>query len=226
MIYNQYPVNIYTSSIPNNLVPVFFDSGSQINAMHLTFAKKLGLIIHPTNINIQKIDNTIFKTYKMIVAAFSIINQAKRVKFFKKTFLVVNISPNVVFGMLFFTLNNANVNFAKKEFWQRFYTIEKAFPIIKQVQLIRKKKFTAFIFDLRNKTFIINVIFLNSPNKDQKKEMYLFYKVQIAALMINKAFTLISTEYFNFINIFSSKLTFKLFKNTGINNYIIKLIDK
>ena len=50
-------------------------------------------------------------TYRMIVAAFSVINKANQVKFFEKTFLVANISPEVVFGMLFLTLSGSNIDF-------------------------------------------------------------------------------------------------------------------
>lgn len=51
----------------------------------------------------------------MIVAAFLVTDQAKKVKFFKKTFLVANVSSDIVFRMLFFILNGANVDFLKKE---------------------------------------------------------------------------------------------------------------
>ena len=49
--------------------------------------------------------------YKIVVAAFIIMDEANQVKFFKETFLMTNISPEVVLEMLFFTLNNANVDF-------------------------------------------------------------------------------------------------------------------
>ena len=51
----------------------------------------------------------------MIVAVFSVINQANKIKFFEKIFLVVNVSSDVVFKILFFTLNNANINFLKRK---------------------------------------------------------------------------------------------------------------
>ena len=51
----------------------------------------------------------------MVVAAFLVTDQANRVKFFKEIFLVVNISPDVVLGMPFFTLSDANIDFPKKE---------------------------------------------------------------------------------------------------------------
>ena len=39
--------------------------------MHLTFAKNLDLVVQSTNVDTQKIDSTIFETYNMVIAAFS-----------------------------------------------------------------------------------------------------------------------------------------------------------
>ena len=50
--------------------------------MHPAFRKKLGLVIQITNVNTQKIDGTILKIYKIVVAAFSVTDQAIRVRFF------------------------------------------------------------------------------------------------------------------------------------------------
>ena len=68
-----------------------------------------------TNAGAQKIDGTTFETYKMVVAAFSMTDQANKVKFFEKTFLVVNVSPDLILGIFFLTLNSANVDFSKKK---------------------------------------------------------------------------------------------------------------
>ena len=40
------------------------------------------------------------------------IDKANRVKFFKKNFMVANVSLEVVFGMLFFTLSCVDVDFS------------------------------------------------------------------------------------------------------------------
>ena len=52
-----------------------FDSVSKVNAVHLTFAKKLGLLIRPTNVGEQKIDGIILDIYKMVVAAYLMTNK-------------------------------------------------------------------------------------------------------------------------------------------------------
>ena len=83
------------------LVSALFDSSSEVNAIYLTFTHKLGLSIRPTDIRTQKIDGTMLDTYGMVVAAFSMTNKGNGVRFFEKTFLMANISPEVIFGMFF-----------------------------------------------------------------------------------------------------------------------------
>ena len=104
------------------------DSGSEINAIYLTFVKELGLPIRPTDSEMQKIDSIMLDIYGIVVAAFSITDKANWVKFFEKIFLVANVSLEVVFGMFFLTLSNIDIDFldwnfggeltiSKKFFW-------------------------------------------------------------------------------------------------------------
>ena len=50
-------------------------------------------------------------TNKMVVIAFLMIDKANRVRFFEETFLIANISPEIVHEILFFNLSNANIDF-------------------------------------------------------------------------------------------------------------------
>ena len=93
----------------------FLDSSNAMNAMYLVFAKRLGLTIRATNVGAQKINGTTFETYGILVAAFSVINQADRIRFFKVTFLIANVSSNVILGMPFLTLSDADVDFPKRK---------------------------------------------------------------------------------------------------------------
>ena len=116
--YIQYPIAfqggiIQDSSAPD-LMSIFLDLGSQVNAIYPTFAKKLDLVVRSTNNGIQKIDGTTFETYGIVIIALLVIDQANKVTFFEKTFLVANDSPDVVFGMPYFTLIGADVNFQKR----------------------------------------------------------------------------------------------------------------
>ena len=92
-------------------IQALIDSRSEVNVIHLTFAKQLDLSVQPTDIGVYKIDGTSLDTYKMVVVAFSMIDKANRVRFFEKTFLMAKVSPEVVFVIFFLTLNDANVDF-------------------------------------------------------------------------------------------------------------------
>ena len=115
----QYP-SAFSGSVAQDgstldLVLALLYLGSEVNIMHPTFAKRLGLVIQTTNVGAQKIDGTTLETYGMVVAVFSITSQVNRVRFFEETFLVANVSPDMVLGIIFFTQSGANVDFPKRE---------------------------------------------------------------------------------------------------------------
>ena len=92
-------------------------SRSEVNAIHLTFAKQLSLSIRPTDIVAQKIDGITLDTYEMVVAAFSVVNKVNEVKFFEETCLMADVSPEIVFGMLLFILSGTDVDFLVQKLW-------------------------------------------------------------------------------------------------------------
>ena len=55
--------------------------------------------------------------YGIVVAAFSVTDKANQIRFFEKIFLMANISLEVVFGMLFLILNDANIDFLDWKLW-------------------------------------------------------------------------------------------------------------
>ena len=71
---------------------MLFDSKSEVNVIHPTFAKELGLSIRQANVRVQKINGIILDIYKMVIAVFLMSDKANQVKFFEKTFLMTNIS--------------------------------------------------------------------------------------------------------------------------------------
>ena len=99
-----------------------------------------------------------------MVAAISVTDQADRVRFFKATFLMVNVSLDVVLGMSFLTLSGADIDFPKKELRWKFYTIEEFLPTTKQVELIGKKEFGATALDPGHEIFVIHIAFFESPS--------------------------------------------------------------
>ena len=169
----------------------------------------------------QKIDGTTLDIYGMIVVAFLMIDKANQVRFFEETFLVVNVSPKIVFGIPFLTLSGVDVDFLDRELRWRTYIIKKALSIIRHVKLVGKKEFAAAALDPEHETFIVQVASLNSTPLD----IHPFCRPWISSLIAKETPIKVSDEYVDFADIFSPDLPFKLFKHTGINNNAIKLID-
>lgn len=90
---------------------IYINSKNEVNAIHPTFAKELGLFIKSTDIKVQKIDSITLDTSEEVITTLLVINKANQERFFEKIFLVVNVSLEVVFGIFFLTLSNANIDF-------------------------------------------------------------------------------------------------------------------
>ena len=112
-------------------VGALVDLGSEVNAMTPAYAAKLGLKVRKTNIGAQKIDSFTFETFGMVLADFQVENKLKRARFFRETFLLADISAEVVLSMPFLTFNNADVQFVKKKLTWRSYTTAEALPTTK-----------------------------------------------------------------------------------------------
>ena len=159
--------------------------------------------------------------YKMIVAAFVMTDKANRVRFFKGTFLVANVSLKIVFRMLFLTLNSANNDFLDWKLWWRTYTIKEALPSTRYVELVGKKEFAAVALDSKHETFVVHVAFLSSILLN----IHLSCRPQISDLIVKKASTNVSDKYIDFVDVLSLDLASKLPENTGINNHAIEIVD-
>lgn len=79
--------------------------------MSQVFTSQLGIKIKKTNITAQKVDNTILKTYGIVIFNFLILNKDYKKRFFEKNFLFTDIKLNIVHKMLFLTLSNADLDF-------------------------------------------------------------------------------------------------------------------
>ncbi len=77
------------------------------------FVAKLGLRPRSTNVGAQKIDGSPQETHGMASARFLIQDSLGRVRFFEETFLLADTNMEVVLGMLFLSLSNADIKFAE-----------------------------------------------------------------------------------------------------------------
>ena len=94
-------------------------------------------------------------TYEIVIAAFSVVDKANRIRFFEETFLVANVSSEVVFGIPFLIWSSADVDFLGQKLWWETYTIKKALPTTRRVELVGKKKFAAIVFDPEHETYVV-----------------------------------------------------------------------
>ena len=82
-------------------VEALLDSGSEVNAMTPAFASRLALRTRHTNIRAQKIDGSTLQTLGMVLASFQVEDKFSRIRFFQESFLLADITAEVVLGMPF-----------------------------------------------------------------------------------------------------------------------------
>ena len=138
-------------------VRALLNSGSKVNAINPNYARKLGLKIQKINVGAQKIDGFALKTFGMVIADFELEDKASRPRFFQKTFLVADTKFELILGMLFLKISNANKLFGKGTLTWRTYTINKALSKTERVQIVDQKEFVIMALDVNSKTFVIYV---------------------------------------------------------------------
>ena len=74
---------------------------------------------------------------------------------------MANVKPEIVLGMFFLTISNADVDFQVWNLQWRSYTIGDVFPTTRQVKLIGKKEFAAAALNPEHKTFVLYVAALS-----------------------------------------------------------------
>ena len=155
----------------------------------------------------------------MVIADLQVENKIGRPRFFKETFLVANTKFEIILGMLFLKLSNADMSFGKKILTWRTYTINKALPTTERVQIIDNKGFVIVALDANNKTFVMHV----AIREQEKMPVHSEKQIQVGALLFNKAPTEVPAEYSDYNNVFSVEYAAELLENTRINEHIIKL---
>ena len=67
---------------------------------------KLDLKVYYTNIEAQKIDCSTLKMFELVLASFQVEDKISRAQFFQKSFLLADISAEMVIGMPFLIFRN------------------------------------------------------------------------------------------------------------------------
>ena len=131
--------------------------------------------------------------------------------------MLEDLSVEVVLGMSFLTLSNADIKFAQKELTWRFYTIAEALPTTKRVEIINRKEFAKAALDENVEAFVVHVtsLSLNSMAMHPARE------AQIASLVAEEV--KIPTEYSDFSDVFSEEKASILPEATEMNQHAIEL---
>ena len=202
-------------------IQALIDLGSKVNAMTPAFDKQLGLQVRKTDVGAQKIDGSLLRTFRMIIAGFQVEDKLDRARFFKKSFLLAKTSMEVILGMPFLALSNADIQFAEKELTWRFYTVAEALPTTKRVKLIDKKKFAKAALDEQSETFMVHIAALEAPLAGMA--IHSLRAAQISALIEDEAPIKVPPKYADYADVFSFDLAMELPENTGINEHAIEL---
>ena len=218
-----YPITFWKKSVS---MSALFDLASEVNAIHPTLARKLGLPIRPINVETQKIDGTMLDIFRIVVSAFSVTDKANRVRFFEETFLVANVSLEVVLGMPFLILSNADVDFLGRELRWRTYITKEALSTTRRIELVGKKEFAAVALDSEHETYVVHVGSVSSDAllSSFSLDVHPSRRPQISGLIAEKALTKLPTKYSDFADVFSPDSASELPEHTGINNHAIKLV--
>ncbi len=158
----------------------------------------------------------------MIVSTFSVSDKDGKERFFEKSFILVDVKPNIVLGMFFLTMSNADIDFQSRNLQWRSYITRDTLLTTSRVELIKKKEFAVAALDLEYETFIIHIATLSVDSGD---EVHPSRRTQIAHLKADEVFSKLSSEYANFADTFSPKLAVELLEHTGINDHAIELVD-
>ncbi len=119
-------------------------------------------------------------------------------------------------------MSNIDIDFQARDLQWGSYTTRNILLTTKSIELIRKKEFTAAALDLEYEAFVVHIAALSV---DSDHEMHPSKRPQIAHLKADEAFSEVSGEYTDLVDVFFPKLAVKLPEHTGINDHAIKLVD-
>ena len=193
--------------------------------MSPAYAKRLGLKTRKTNVGAQKIDGSALETFGMVIADFQVEDKSGRPRFFQETFLVANTKFEVILGMPFLKISNANVVFGEGTLTWKSYTTIEALPTTKRVRLVNPKEFVIAALDMDSETFVVHMAIRERERipVHAKTQAQIQDEAQVGALLFDEAFTEVPVEYSDYSNVFLAENAAELPENTEINEHAIEL---
>ena len=132
---------------------------------------------------------------------------------------MANTKFEVILGMPFLKIRNADMSFGEGISTWRTYITNEALLTTKRVQIIDPKEFVIAALDIDSKIFVIHIAIW----AQEEMPVHFKKKAQVRALLFNEAPTEVPVEYFDYSNIFSAENTAEIPDNTKMNEHAIKL---
>ena len=154
-----------------------------------------------------------------MIADLQVEDKIDRPRFFQKIFLAADTKFEVILRIFFLKLSNADVSFGEETLTLRTYTINKALSTPEQVQIINKKNFVIEALDADSEMFMVHI----AIREQEEMPVHSEKQAWVRALLFNEAPTKISAEYSDYNNVFSVEYAAEFPKNSGMNEYAIKL---
>lgn len=122
-------------------VPAPLDSGSKANLISQAYATQFPLKIIDTSWGLATINKQQISTQDMVIAGFEITDSADHTRWFEETFLIADISQQVVLGTPFLKLGDPNMSWSVRTFHLRQWDLETALVTTNRVDIINPKDF-------------------------------------------------------------------------------------
>ena len=93
----------------------------------------------------------------MVIVDFQVEDKASRPRFFQETFLVADTKFEVILGMPFLKISNADVSFGEGTLTWKTYTTNEALPTTERVQIVDPKEFVIAALNVDSEMFVVYV---------------------------------------------------------------------
>lgn len=138
------------------------DCGGKINTMTPVHTIQMDPAIKFIDVGTQKVYGFPPKVHVVVSIKLLVSDKKDSDRFFEEILLLANTNMEVVLGIFFVFLSNADIDFEIKGLtWRSFITAE-TLPNKSRIQLIDKHKFAKVISDKNLETFVIHVAALEA----------------------------------------------------------------
>ncbi len=103
----------------------------------------------------------------MVVSTFLVLDKDGWERFFEESFLLADVRPDIVLGMPFLTMSNADVDFQARNIQWRSYTTGEVLPTTRRVEQIGKKEFATAALNLEHEAFVVHVAAFSVDSGDE-----------------------------------------------------------